>query len=458
MNIPYKEENQLRREDFGKDFKWGVSTAAYQIEGAHLEDGKGPSIWDEFTNRKGKIASNHNGNHATDFYRRYKDDLAIMKSLSIPNYRFSISWSRVLPQGRRHRNQLGIDYYHRLIDHCLELGIEPWLTLYHWDLPLALQKLGGWENRDILAWFAEFVQLCARQYGDRVKHWMVLNEPMVFTGAGYFLGVHAPGKRGLGSFFRAAHHAALCQAEGGRILKSELPPGSEVGTTFSCSMLTPASSSEKDKRATLRADSLLNRLFVEPAMGSGYPTEYLTLLQRIEKHFYPQDEKLLQFDFDFIGIQNYTREVIRHSYLTPLLNARIIPPAKRGASPTLMNWEVYPESIYTMLKQFSAYPGVKKIYVTENGAAFRDTPVNGKVNDVERTAYLQSYLAQVLRAKKEGIPVEGYFIWTFMDNFEWAEGYHPRFGLVYVDFHTQDRIIKDSGWWYKSFLENTNHI
>ena len=442
--------SRLKKSDFGEDFKWGVSTAAHQIEGAHLADDKGLSIWDHFSTRRGKIADKHHANHSTDFYNLYPQDIDIMRSLSIPNFRFSISWPRVMPDGI-HKNQKGIDFYHRVLDKCLEAGIEPWLTLYHWDLPLALHKKGGWENRDIVDWFADYAQMCAREYGDKVKHWMVLNEPMVFTGAGYFLGVHAPGHRGLGRFFRAVH-AALSQAEGGRILKNEMP-SAEIGTTFSCSMLTPYTDSEKDALAVKRADSLLNRLFIEPAMGLGYPVKDLKLLERIEKNFRAHDEKRLQFDFDFIGIQNYTREVIKHSWFTPLINARIVSPKKRGVDATVMNWEVYPESIYHMLKQFSAYRGVKKIYITENGAAFPDIVSGENIHDVQRVSYLKSYLDEVLRAKNEGIPVEGYFIWTFTDNFEWAEGYHPRFGIVHVDFKTLKRTIKDSGLWYKSFLE-----
>ena len=441
----------MQRSDFGEDFKWGVSSAAHQTEGAHLTDGKGPSIWDHFSSQKGKIADNHNANHSSDFYNLYPQDIDILSSLSIPNFRFSISWPRVMPDGIT-VNSKGLDFYHRVIDKCIENGIEPWVTLYHWDLPLALHKKGGWENREVVAWFSDYVQLCAREFGGKVKHWMVLNEPMVFTGAGYFLGLHAPGHRGLGRFLKAVHHAALAQAKGGRILKQELPY-LQVGTTFSCSYLTPFSDSNRDVIALKRADALLNRLFIEPSLGMGYPVKDLPLLERMEKYFYANDEKNLQFDFDFIGIQNYTREVIKHSWFTPLIHAKIIPPKKRGVESTVMNWEIYPEGIYEMLKKFGAYRGVRKIIVTENGAAFPDKIINGNVNDVKRIDFLKNYIEQVLRAKNEGIPVDGYFIWTFTDNFEWAEGYHPRFGIVHVDFETQQRTIKDSGLWYKGFLE-----
>jgi len=446
----------LQRTDFGEEFKWGVSTAAYQIEGAHDTDGKGPSIWDHFTSIKGKIADNHHARHSGDFYNNYPGDIELLNTLSIPNFRFSISWPRVMPGGV-HFNRKGLDFYHRVIDACLEKNIEPWITLYHWDLPLALHRQGGWENRDIVSWFAEYVYLCAREFGHKVKYWMVLNEPMVFTGAGYFLGIHAPGNKGLSKFLKAVHHATLAQARGGTILKKELPQAM-VGSTFSCSYLTPYSSSERDARAVVRADALLNRLFIEPSLGLGYPIKDLPFLERIEKYFHANDEKRMYVDFDFIGIQNYTREVIKHSWLTPLIHAKIIPPAKRNVPGTVMNWEVYPESIYQMIKKFSAYPGVKRIYVTENGAAFPDHVHGGKINDLERISFLKNYLAQVLRAKNEACPVEGYFVWTFTDNFEWAEGYHPRFGLVHVNFDTQERIIKNSGYWYQAFLQGKENI
>jgi beta-glucosidase len=442
----------LNKQLFGNDFSWGVSTAAYQIEGAHNHDGKGPSIWDTFSNKKGTILGNQNGNEACNFYRLYENDLQLLRYLNIPNYRLSLSWSRILPNGIVDVNYKGLDFYDRLIDYSLELGINPWVTLYHWDLPHALELKGGWTNRDVINWFNEYTTLCVKKFGDRVKNWMVLNEPMVFTGAGYFLGVHAPGKRGLKNFIPAVHHAALCQAEGARVLK-DYDPQLNVGTTFSCSHLEPATNSEKDARAMQKIDALLNRLFIEPSLGLMYPTEDLKLLERIYNYFKPNDEKLLQYDFDFVGIQNYTREIVSHSYFVPLVNAKIIKANKRNVPYTQMNWEVYPESIYHILKKYDNYPQIKKLIVTENGSAFPDKLIDGKVVDAERTHYLNSHIEQVLRAKNEGVKVDGYFVWTFTDNFEWAEGYVPRFGLVYVDFKTQQRIIKQSGYWYKQFLQ-----
>jgi len=443
----------MNKKDFGKDFMWGVSTAAYQIEGAPNVDGKGKSIWDEFVKKKGRILNNDNGDESCDFYNHYKSDLALMREMNVPNYRFSISWSRIFPNGIGQPNPLGVDFYNQLIDTCLELNIQPWITLYHWDLPLELEKKGGWTNRDILFWFGQYVSYCIDVFGDRVKHWIVLNEPMVFTGAGYFLGVHAPGKKGLSNFLAATHHAALCQAEGGRIIKS-LRSDVTVGTTFSCSYIEPLSSREKDVQAAKRVDALLNRTFIEPMLGLGYPNKDLKTLQRIERYMKDGDEEKLTFNMDFIGIQNYTREIVAHSYLTPFVRAKIINADKRNVKTTQMNWEIYPESIYQMLNKFSKYKTIKSLIVTENGAAFPDQEVNNEVHDTQRQQYLQQYIAQVLRAKKEGVKVQGYFVWSFMDNFEWAEGFRPRFGLVYVDYKNQKRIVKDSGKWYQSFLKD----
>ncbi len=441
----------ITKADFGDHFKWGVSTAAYQVEGAHDAPGKGASIWDIFTQQKKAIAGNQHGNTACDFYNRYADDIHLLHRLNIREFRFSLSWSRVIPNGTGAVNAAGIDFYNRVIDLCLQLGITPWVTLYHWDLPYSLEQKGGWTNREMVNWFSDYVQCCVRHFGDRVKHWMVLNEPMVFTGAGYFLGVHAPGKKGLNNFLAAAHHAALCQAEGGRIIRS-LHSGFKVGTTFSYSHIEPLSLRFRDVAAAAKVDALLNRLFLEPLLGMGYPLKDLKILQRLEKFIKPGDEEKLAFQMDFIGLQNYTREMVRHAPFMPFVKAKIIKADKRKVERTVMNWEVYPPSIYHALKRIGAYPGVKEIVVTENGAAFKDELLDNKVHDTKRVDYLQRYIAEVLRAKNEGVNVTGYFVWTLLDNFEWAEGFHPRFGLIYVDFETQKRIVKDSGDWYSRFI------
>ena len=440
------------KQDFGDDFKWGVSTAAYQVEGAYNIDGKGSSIWDVFANTKGKIYGGQTANVSCDFYHHYAQDIALMSALNIPDFRFSLSWSRIMPHGTGEVNYKGIEFYNKVIDFCLDLGIEPWITLYHWDLPNKLEDKGGWTNRSIVDWFSDYVEVCIKAFGDRVKHWMVLNEPMVYTGAGYFLGIHAPGKKGLNNFLSAAHHAALCQAQGGRIVKAMLPQ-SKVGTTISCSYIQAYRPTEADHLAATRVDALVNRLFIEPLVGEGYPVKDFRLLQRLEQFVKDGDENKVQFDMDFIGLQNYTRELVSFSYYTPFIWAKIISAAKRKVQCTAMNWEVYPECIYEMLKKFSAY-NIKEIIVTENGAAFPDEVIEGEVHDVQRKNYLQQHINQVLRAKQDGVNVKGYFVWSFTDNFEWAEGYKPRFGLVHVDFQSQKRIVKASGYWYSSFIKN----
>lgn len=450
-----KDEFLLHASNFGTDFTWGVSTAAYQIEGGHDLHGKGPSIWDQFTERKNTI---YNGDHAKiscDFYNNYKEDILLMKSMNIKNFRFSISWPRILPEGTGSLNKKGVDFYNEVINSCLECNIEPWVTLYHWDLPLTLEEKGGWTNRKIIDWFSEFVTVCATAFGNRVNRWMVLNEPMVFTGAGYFLGVHAPGRKGLKNFLPAVHHAVLCQAEGGRILRN-LVPCAQIGTTFSCSQISPYRKRKRDKKAAIKVDALLNRMFIEPTLGLGYPVGDAPVLKRLQPYIKPGDMDLCTFDFDFIGIQNYTREVVKHSWFIPYIHAKIIKAGKRNVKTTLMDWEVYPPSIYQMIKKYSAYPQIKTILITENGAAFEDPmePENNRVTDTDRLEYLQSYIGQVLKAKTEGLNIHGYFVWTFTDNFEWAEGYFPRFGLVHVDFKTLKRTIKASGEWFARFLYN----
>lgn len=447
-----EKESLLSKDQFGDNFKWGVSTAAYQIEGCHEADGKGASIWDIFTSQSGNIANGHHGNIACNFYSSYKDDIKMLKELGIPNFRFSLSWSRIIPDGTGEVNQKGIEYYNKVIDSCLENGIEPWVTLYHWDLPHQLELKGGWTNREVITWFKDYVAVCANAFGDRVKYWMVMNEPMVFTGGGYFLGIHAPGKKGLTNFLPAVHHAVLSMAEGGRALRAILP-NAIIGTTFSCSHIEPLTPARKDVVASRRVDALVNRLFIEPVLGMGYPEDDLPVAKKLKKYFRPGDEELMRFDFDFIGLQNYTREIVKHSIFVPYLNAVQIKAQNRKVPLTAMGWEIYPPAIYHILKKFGEYEQMPKIYITENGAAFPDVPVGGKVNDIQRIQYISDHLRQVLKAKNEGVNVEGYFVWTLLDNFEWAEGYHPRFGLVYVDFDTQQRIIKSSGYWYKDFLK-----
>ncbi len=442
----------LNKSLFGADFYWGVSTAAFQIEGASEAEGKGLSIWDTFTHKKGKVLNGHKADVACDFFNNYRADIDLIRQLNIPNFRFSISWTRILPNGTGQINQPGIDHYNRVIDYCISQGVEPWVTIYHWDLPQALEDKGGWTNRGIIEWFTEFVALCGRNFGDRVKHWMIMNEPAVFSGAGYFFGIHAPGRTGIKNFLPVIHHAVLSMATGARKLR-EILPEAEIGSTFSCSHIEPRTAGERDMKAARVADALVNRLFIEPILGMGYPVSDLPVLKGLQKYILPGDQEQMKFDFDFIGLQNYTREIVKYSFFTPYINASLVKAKDRNVATTVMGWEVYPPAIYHILKKFDAYPQIKKLRITENGAAFPDNVADGKVNDAERTAYLQSHLEQLLKAKQEGCRVDGYFVWTLTDNFEWAEGYHPRFGLIHVNFETQERTIKSSGSWFAEFLK-----
>ena len=446
-------KNKLKRKHFPKNFEWGIAASAYQSEGAWNLHGKGPSIWDTFTQRK--KFDKGNGNIATDFYHNYEEDILKIKRLNLTSFRFSISWSRIFPAGIGEPNQAGVEFYHKIIDCCIKNNITPWITLYHWDLPQALENKGGWTNRKIIDWFAYYVDFCSNEYGEKVKNWMVLNEPMSYVGLGYFLGEHAPGKKGLKNFLPAAHHTVLCQAIGGRIVRNNVTDAF-IGTTFSCSQVTPKNFFYRNIKAAQRLDALLNRFFIEPALGLGYPFESLPGLKRIEKYFHPGDETLMQFDFDFIGVQYYFRIVAQYSIFPPILNAKEIPAVKRNVKTNTMGMEIYHKGLYQMLKKFGQYKGVKKIYITESGTCLDDTFENGFINDKERVSYFKKTFKQTLKAIKKGITVEGYFVWTLVDNFEWAEGIKPRFGLIHNNFETQKRTLKKSAYWLQKFLHKKN--
>jgi beta-glucosidase len=444
----------FNRHDFGDDFLWGVTISAFQNEGAFEKDGRGKSIWDTFAQRKGKIKDGTHARIATDFYHRYRQDLLLAKQLGFSVFRFSISWTRILPKGTGGINPAGIAFYHRLIDACLELGLQPYVTLYHWDLPQALESRGGWCHRGVVFAFEEYVRIVVREYGDKVKHWIVLNEPFGFTSLGYMLGVHAPGKFGLSYFLPAVHHVVLAQAAGARVVRDEVK-NAVIGTTYSCSHIIPYTQNEQDLQAARKADALFNRMFLEPALGMGYPMEDMPLLKRIERRYALwRDWDKLAFDFDFIGVQTYFPLVVRYNAFMPVVGVSEVKPKARKVPVTALGWEISASGMYAILKQFAAYRGVNRIIVTEGGAAFNDQPEGECVKDTDRIGYFQDYLGAVLQAKKEGVPVEGYFAWTLTDNWEWAEGYRARFGLVYTDFNTQQRIIKDSGHWFKALLND----
>lgn len=428
------------------NFVWGAATSAYQIEGAWQADGKPPSIWDTFTHRRGgrKIKNRENADVACNHYAHWREDIKIMQALNLQAYRFSTSWARATTQP-------GIDFYSRLVDALLEAKIRPFVTLYHWDMPQFIEDKGGWTNRDSIALFAEHTNRVARALADRVKDFIVMNEPMIFLTLGYLLGVHAPGRRGFKNFFSSSHHVLLAQAEAARQLRS-IVPDAQIGTTISATAAYPATTSRRDILAADRFDTLYNTFYLEPVLGKGYPTRHFPALRRIEKFVRGDDMTKLQFDFDFWGLNTYTRKRVRYSRVTPFVQWREVKSPK-GAKETVMKWEVYPQGIYDLLSKYAKYPEIKKLYVTENGAAFHDHLVAGRVADSERIEYLRAYTDQVLRARAEHAKIAGYFAWSLMDNFEWAEGFHAGFGLVHINYHTQKRTIKDSGHWYRQRIQ-----
>jgi len=436
------------RSDFGEDFVWGVAQASYQTEGGFDTEGKILSVWDVFSHKKGKIERNENADIATDFYHKFPEDLELAKQMNFDAFRFSLSWPRILDNNGK-PNQKGIDFYNRVIDKSLELGIEPWITLYHWDHPQYIEDKGGWTNRDMVKWFSDFADIASKKFGDRVKNWMVLNEPFSFTFNGYFTGEMAPGKKGLKNFLKAIHHSNLCQAEGGRIIRSNVE-NSNIGTTQFMAHVEPFS--EKDKVASAKIDALINRIFLEPSLGMGYPTDILPVIKKIEKYMQQDDIQKMKFDFDFIGLQYYFRLIVKRNFLMPYVGAKEVKPEQRKVQDiNEMGAEVYPIGLYKLLKRLDNYQ-IKKIHITENGVCYKDVLNNGRVDDQRRIEFFKSHLEQILKAKKEGVNVDGYFVWSLTDNFEWDKGFRPRFGLVYVDYPTLKRYIKNSGLWFKEFL------
>ena len=448
---------EISADDFGDGFTWGVATAAYQIEGAWDADGKGPSVWDEFTHGRGplglrRIKDGATGDVATDSYHRFEEDIALVAAMGFGAYRFSISWPRVMPDGTGAVNAAGLDYYSRVVDACLAAGIEPWVTLYHWDLPAALERRGGWTNREIVGWFSDYVSVVVAALGDRVRQWMVFNEPLSFTMLGYLLGAHAPGRRGPAAFCAAAHHVNLATAEGARAARAASPRSdASIGTTQYLSPVLASGVGPLAGIAERSADALVNRLFLEPNLGLGYPWDDCGLLRGIKRHHRPGDDEVATIDLDFLGVQYYTR--LRAPWL-PIPGIWTIPHfgQDRGCELTSMGWEVRPEGLGMVLDRVHAYGAYDRVVVTESGASFDEELVDGRVHDNRRIAYFQRHLAELRATIDRGVPVEGYFCWSLLDNFEWTFGYRPRFGLVHVDYATQQRIVKDSGRWFARLL------
>ncbi|HEX5417078.1 MAG TPA: GH1 family beta-glucosidase [Chloroflexota bacterium] len=431
---------------FPKDFVWGVATAAYQIEGGASEDGRSESIWDRFSHTPGKVAGGDTGDVACDHYHRWPEDVSLIRNLGFRAYRFSVAWPRVIPNGRGPVNPAGLAFYDRLVDGLLLAGITPWITLYHWDLPQVLQDQGGWTNRATAEAFAEYADAVTRRLGDRVAHWITLNEPWCSSFLSHWIGEHAPGHHSLKEAIDATHTLHLAHGLAVPIIRRN-SPDAEVGITLNLAQVYPASESDTDRAAASRFTGFFNRWFLDPLYGRGYPADTLELYgaenaPRVE----PGDLATIAAPTDFLGVNYYSPTFIADDPTAPPL--RIRDAGLAGAGRTAMDWIVYPRGLHDVLADVArAYP-TGPLYVTENGAAYPDPePQNGRVADPARLAYYQGHLAAALRAIQDDVPLKGYFAWSLLDNFEWAFGYTRRFGITYVDYASQQRTVKDSGRW-----------
>ncbi len=435
---------------FPTEFIWGAATASYQIEGAWNEDGKGESIWDRFSHTPGKIAHGDVGDVACDHYHRWREDVALMEEIGLRAYRFSIAWPRLLPEGRGRVNQLGLDFYDQLVDGLLEAGIEPFVTLYHWDLPQALQDQGGWPTRSTAEAFVEYADLVSRTLGDRVAYWMTLNEPYVSAIVGYLQGRHAPGHSDLDEALAAAHHLLLAHGWAVPVIRRN-SPDAQVGIALNLSGQTPASPSAADRAAAWQQDGVVNRWFLDPLSARGYPPDIVQHYGRSMDFVQGGDLDAMALPLDILGVNYYARGVVRSSAVPESENAprTVFPNPER----TEMGWEVYPEGLYELLGRVHFDYRFPALYLTENGAAYPDQiGADGRVDDPARVAYLKNHFTEAARTIAAGVPLRGYFVWSLMDNFEWAHGYSKRFGLVYVDYGTQRRVWKTSANWYRRVI------
>jgi beta-glucosidase len=439
---------------FPKGFWWGTATASYQIEGAWKEDGKGESIWDRFSHTPGKTKNGDTGDIACDHYHRFKEDVQIMRELGMKSYRFSISWPRIQPTGSGKANDKGLDFYKRLVDTVLEAKIRPFTTMFHWDLPQALEDAGGWPNRDTAQRFADYCDIVTRALGDRVHSYMTFNEPWVFTSLGYLDGTHAPGRTDLDAYLLSTHTVNLAQGMGFRAIKAAQPKA-KVGTALSMSAMTPVTDSAADQQAAERAHLWNNVWFLEPALKGKYPDAFVGVTPEM-LGIRPGDMEKVRVPLDFVGINNYFRFMVSAtSGASALVNPlnKILPVKLQlggNAGPkTDIGWEVYPHGLYEIVMRITKDYKRPIIEITENGCAYGDSPdPRGVDNDQRRIDFYRSYLTELAHAVRDGADVRGYHAWSLLDNFEWAEGYTKRFGLVYVDYATQKRTVKESGHWY----------
>lgn len=438
---------------FPKEFIWGCAASAYQVEGAWNEAGKKPSIWDTFVHTPGRIANGETGDVAVDHYHRYKADVGLMQKLGLDAYRFSTAWTRILPDGTGSVNKAGLDFYDRLVDELLKHKIEPYVCLFHWDLPQALQDKGGWVNRETAYAFAEYAQLLVGHLSDRVKVWMTHNEPWVAAMAGHFAGEHAPGLNNPMDGFKALHHIFLSHGLAAEAMRAAAKQPIKVGITLNLNPVHPASDSKRDYAAAGRMDMALNRLQLDPFLKGTSPIQEFSVGKLINKTIVQPGDLEKMCTLDMLGINYYTRTVTKYDRKTPVVAAVQVQPEGNEYSGM---WEIYPQGIYEVLTRvWNDYHPQCDLMVTENGIPVPDgVDFDGHIRDERRIRYLRDHLLQIHRAMEAGVPVKGYFHWSLMDNFEWALGYGPRFGLIYVDYQTLERTIKESGYWFAKVIQD----
>jgi beta-glucosidase len=435
---------------FPKNFLWGCATSAYQIEGSPLADGAGPSIWERFVHTPGMVKDGDTGDIACDHYRRYADDVALMKQIGLNAYRFSISWSRVMPEGRGRINEKGLDFYSRLVDALLEKGITPTATLFHWDLPAALDDRGGWLNPDIAHWFADYGSAVFRKLDGRVKMWATLNEPWVVTDGGYLHGALAPGHRSRYEAPIASHN--LMRAHGAAVQRYRAEGKHEIGLVVNIEPKYPATDSPEDIAATKRAHAYMNRQYMDPAYRGSYPQELREIFGEAWPEWPQAHMDLIKQKTDFLGINYYTRNVVKHDANNWPLRTGMV--KQTGATYSETGWEDFPQGLTDTLTWVRDNYGNPPVYITENGSAFFDPPkaIDGRVPDPLRQNYLRRHITAVGNAIAQGCDVRGYFAWSLLDNLEWSLGFSKRFGIIHVDFETQQRTLKDSAKLYSRII------
>jgi beta-glucosidase len=439
---------------FPPGFLFGAATSAFQIEGASSKDGRGRSWWDDFAKEKGRIADGGDGNVACDHYGRWKDDVELMAMLGLRAYRFSISWPRILPKGRGRANEMGLDFYDRLVDGLLEREIKPFATLYHWDLPSALAEEGGWTNRDCAKSFEEFADTASRRLGDRIHSWVTLNEPRCASVVGYVEGRHAPGVSGRRDLALAAAHVMLLGHGLALPVLRANAPRAKLGIVLDLKPYYPEDDSDISREAARRADGVFNRWFLDAIFQGSYPEDIVLGFGRSMPLIQADDMKIIGRPVDCLGVNYYTRGVVRHDGGAPY--PHIQEKRLEGNPHTAMGWEIYPQALFDILLRLNEEYRVKDLFIAENGAAFDDEIRDGMVKDDKRIEYLRRHLEAASRSMDAGVPLSAYFAWSFLDNFEWGHGYTKRFGLCYVDYETQRRIPKASALWYRNFILESN--